>query len=136
MNELGKISLDNNDRSLAKQYFQAAAGGAGQVANEAALAYTLLDIEDAPSSYIQVQAYTDAENRLLARVMNRSGIALENIQLEFTAVLGDQLAEQSVRLASLAINQTVNLNSGLRFPDGVQASANQMRVRVIAASPQ
>jgi len=136
MNELGKISLDNNDRSLAKQYFQAAAGGAGQVANEAALAYTRLDIEDAPSNYIQVQAYTDAENRLLARVMNRSGIALENIQLEFTAVLGDQLAEQSVRLASLAINQTVNLNSGLRFPDGVQASANQMRVRVIAASPQ
>jgi predicted Zn-dependent protease len=136
MNELGKISLDNNDRNLAKQYFQAAAGGAGQVASEASLAFTRLDIEDTPSAYIQVQAYTDAENRILARIQNRSGLALQNIQLEFTAVVADQLAERSINISPLAVNQVMDVNSGLRFPEGVEASANQMRVRVIAARPQ
>jgi len=136
MNELGKISLNNNDRSSAKKYFQAAAGGAGQVGSEATLAFTRLDIEDTPANYVQAQAYTDANGRILARVINRSVIVLQNVQVEFTVVLGDQLAERSINVGNLNPNQTVDVNSGLRFPEGVQGSANQMRVRVTSVEPQ
>ncbi len=136
MNELGKISLNNNDRSLAKQYFQAAAGGGGQVANEAALAFTRLDIADAPGNYIQAQAYADGEGRVLARVVNHSSIAIQNVQLEFTILSGDQLGERSINIGNLGVNQSINVNSGLRFPEGEQGSPNQMRVRVTSARPQ
>lgn len=136
MNELGKISLNNNDRNLAKQYFQAAAGGGGVVGNEAAVAFTRLDIVDAPGSYIQAQAYTDGDGRIITRVTNRAGIPLQNIQLEITAVIAEQLAERVLNLGNLEVNQTVDLNSGLRVADGVEISSNQMRVRVISAQPQ
>ena len=136
MNELGKISLNNNDRAMAKQYFQAAAGGGGVVGNEAALAFTRLDITDSPGSYVQVQAYTDGDGRILTRVTNRAGIPLQNIQLEITAVIAEQLAERLLSLGNLEVNQTIELNSGLRAADGVQVSPNQMRVRVISAQPQ
>ncbi|MDG2091394.1 MAG: M48 family metalloprotease [Gammaproteobacteria bacterium] len=136
MNELGKISLNNNDRIVAKQYFQAAAGGAGQVASEASLAFTRLDIVDTPGSYVQAQTYTDGEGRIIARVTNRSGLVLQNIQLEFTAVIAEQLAERLINIGSLAINQTIDVNSDLRFPEGIEGSSNQMRVRVNSAQPQ
>lgn len=136
MNELGKISLNNNDRVLAKQYFQAAAGGAGQVANEATLAFIRLDIEDAPGNYLQTQLYTDGEGRILARVINRAGIPLQNIQLEVTAVIGDQLVERAITIGNLAVNQTGNVNSGLRLPEGLESNPNQMRVRVTSAQAQ
>ena len=121
---------------MAKQYFQAAAGGGGVVGNEAALAFTRLDITDSPGSYVQVQAYTDGDGRILTRVTNRAGIPLQNIQLEITAVIAEQLAERLLSLGNLEVNQTIELNSGLRAADGVQVSPNQMRVRVISAQPQ
>ncbi len=136
MNELGKISLNNNDRIQAKQYFQAAAGGGGQFAREATLAFTRLDIADAPGNYIQSQVYADDNGRILARLLNRSGLPLQNIQLEFTAVIGEQLAERRIAIQNLAVDQAVDVNSGLRFPEGVVASPNQMRVRVILAQAQ
>ncbi len=135
MNELGKISLNNNNRTAAKQYFQAAAGGGGAAANEAALAFTRLDITDSPSSYVQVQAYSDQERRIIVRVRNGAGIPLQNIQLEVTAVIGEQLAQQALSIGSLAVNQTIDLNSGLRVADGVQLSPSQMGVRVLSAQP-
>ncbi len=136
MNELGKISLNNNDRALAKQYFQAAAGGGGVVGNEAALAFTRLDVADSPGSYVQTEAFTDGGGRIMTRVSNRAGIPLQNIQLEITVIIADQLAERSLNLGNLGVNQTVDLNSGLRVAEGVQVAPNQIRVRVISAQPQ
>ncbi len=135
MNELGKISLNNNDRAIAKQYFQAAAEGGGVAANEAALAYTRLDVVDSPDVYIQSQVYTLQDGRIFVRVSNRAGIPLQNIQLEVTAVISEQLAQQVLSLASLAVNQTTDLNTGLRVAEGVQLSPNQMGVRVVSAQP-
>ena len=136
MNELGKISLNNNDRSLAKQYFQAAAGGAGQVASEAALAFTRLDVVDTPGAYIQAQGYADNQSRIIARITNRSGLALQNVQVEITAVIAEQLTQRTVNVGNLAANQTIEMNSGLQFPDGNDSNLNQMRVRVLTAQPQ
>jgi len=136
MNELGKISLDENDRVLAKQYFQTAASGGGSVAAEAALAFVRLDLADNPATYVQAQAYVDDQGRLLARVSNRAGMDLQNIRLEFTAVINGEIAQATGGLASLAANQTSNVNSGLRFPPDSEAGANQMRVRVLSVQPR
>lgn len=135
MNELGKISLNNNDRAIAKQYFQAAAGGGGVAGNEAALAFTRLDVADSPGAYVQTQAYTLQDGRILVRVTNRAGISLQNIQLEVSAVIAEQLAQQLLSLGNLDVNQTIDLNSGLRVAEGVQVNPNQMRVRVLSAQP-
>lgn len=136
MNELGKISLNENDRVLAKQYFQSAMSGGGQAASEAGLAFVRLDIADNPGAYVQAQAFTDDQGRLLARVGNRAGVDMQNLQLEFTAVINGELAQTIRGLAVLGANQTATINSGLRFPSGVEISANQMRVRVLSAQAQ
>ena len=136
MNELGKISLNNNDRGTAKQYFQAAAGGGGSVANEAAIAFTRLDLEDNPAAYVQAQIYTDGDGRVLARVSNRSGIALQTIQLSFTAFINGETNQVVRVLNNLAANQTLDVNSGLRYPAGVSGNADQMNVRVTSARSQ
>lgn len=136
MNELGKISLNNNDRSIAKQYFQTAAGGGGSVANEAALAFTRLDVEDNPATYVQAQIYTNSNGQILARIVNRSGLPLQTIQLSFTAFINGEI-NQVVRVVNnLAANQTLDVTSGLRFPDGVLFDPDQMNVRVTSARSQ
>ena len=136
MNELGKISLNNNQRSVAKQYFQTAAGGGGAVASEAALAFTRLDVEDNPASYVQAQIYRDNDGRILARVNNRSGISLQNVQLGFTAFINGEV-NQTVRVInSLSVNQSLDVNSGLRIPVGVSVAPDQMSVRVTTARAQ
>jgi len=84
----------------------------------------------------QAQAYADGEGRVLARVINHSGIAIQKVQLEFTVLSGDQLGESSINIGNLGVNQSINVNSGLSFPDGEQGSPNQIRVRVTSARPQ
>jgi predicted Zn-dependent protease len=133
MNELGKISLNENDRVLAKQYFQSAMSGGGQAASEASLAFVRLDLADNPATYVQAQAFTDNESRILARVSNRAGIDVQNLRLEFTAVLNGELAQTVRGIGTLGAGQSVNLNSGMQFPAGTEVGANQMRVRVLTA---
>ncbi|MAM71001.1 MAG: peptidase M48 [Gammaproteobacteria bacterium] len=130
MNELGKIALNNNNRNQAKQYFQTAAGGGGAAATEAALAFTRLDLVDNPGNYVQVQTFTDDQGRVRARVSNQAGIPVTNIQIEFTAAIDGELELRDLRVNSLGANQSVNLNTGLRFPEGVQITSNLLRVRV------
>ena len=130
MNELGKIALNNNNRNQAKQYFQTAAGGGGAAATEAALAFTRLDMVDNPGNYVQVQTFTDDQGRVRARVSNQAGIPVTNIQIEFTAAIDGELELRDLRVNSLGANQSVNLNTGLRFPEGVQVTSNLLRVRV------
>jgi len=60
---------------------------------------------------------------------------LQNIKLEVSAVIAEQLAQQLLTLGNLDVNQTIDLNSGLRVAEGVQVNPNQMRVRVLSAQP-
>ena len=136
MNELGKLSLVDNDRILAKQYFNQAAQAQGRVGQEASLSFTRLDLEDNPGNYISVRMFANADGRILGRVFNNSNIDVANTRIEFSAVLGNRLGQQSRIVSSLPANSYVDVSTGLRFPEGQLCSDEQMQANVISASTQ
>lgn len=135
MNELGKISLAANDRASAKQYFQSAAQAQGSVGQEATRAFITLDVQDNPAGYIQAQAYTDQNGRLLARVTNTSPVTLRNIRVDFAALIDGGVRRQSSGVQSLPGGAAVDINSGLVFPRGTVLTANMMNAEVVSAQP-
>lgn len=135
MNELGKLALLEGNRAAAKEYFQSAAGAQGLVAQEAQGAFIRLDVEDNPATYVQAQVFAEANGRILARVANRSGVTLNNIRVDFAAVIGGSLRRQSRTLGRLQGGTFVDLNSGLAFPEGSTWTADMMSAIVVAAQP-
>src|SRR6056300_607344 len=131
MNELGKLSLVDNDRILAKQYFNQAAQAQGRVGQEASLSFTRLDLEDNPENYISVRMFANADGRILGRVFNNSNIDVANTRIEFSAVLGNRLGQKSQIVSSLPANSYVDVSTGLRFPEGQLWSDEQMHANVI-----
>lgn len=136
MNELGKIALVDNNRVQAKQYFQEAAAAQGLVGQEATRNYRRLDIEDNPANYLDVRPFADDQGRIYARVLNTSGVDLENIRIDFVAVIGDGLGRQSRTVRSLSDNTYIDVNSGLRFAEGQDYTPQQMEATVVSASVQ
>jgi predicted Zn-dependent protease len=135
MNELGKIALVNNERQVAKQYFLEAAQTQGQVASEATLSYTRIDLEDNPQNYLTAQVYADDEGRIYARVRNNSSLPVEAVTVDFAAVISDRLGRQTRSITTLGGNSTVTVNSGLRFADGQLWNNDQMQASIVSARP-
>ncbi|MES2603981.1 MAG: M48 family metalloprotease [Pseudomonadota bacterium] len=133
MNELGKIALADGDRANAKQYFQQAAQAQGLIGQEATAAFISLDVADNPAGYVQAQAFADDSGRILARVTNRSPVAMEGVQVEFAAVIGGSVRRQSVVLRGLAPNSYQDINSGMAFPRGTTWTQDMMQAQVVGA---
>ena len=116
MNELGKLSLVDNDRTLAKQYFNQAAQAQGRVGQEASLSFTRLDLEDNPGNYISVQMFANDDGRIFGRVFNNSSIEVANTRIEFAAALGNRLGQQSRIVSSLPANSLCGCQHRYAFP--------------------
>lgn len=134
MNELGKLALVDNDRQTAKQYFQVAAGGQGQVGREASLNFIRLDIADNPQNYVSVQTFADNNGRIFARVANNSGLDLGRISVDFAAAIGGRVIQQTRSINTLGADSYIDVNSGLRFADGQVGTGEQMQAQVTSAS--
>lgn len=134
-NELGKISLAAGERSLAKQYFQAAAGAGGALGQEAQEAFLRLDVADNPMSYVDAQAWIDERGRVLVRVSNRSPLALRNIDIQVAAAISGSVRQRNLRISSLSGSSYVDQLSGLAFPQGSTWTADMVRATVTAATP-
>lgn len=135
MNELGKISLAGGDRVAAKQFFQQAAGAEGLVGQEALSAFIQLDVRDNPANYIQAQAFTDGNGRILVRVANHSPVTLHEIQVQIAAVVGGRVRHRNVLVGTLPSRSQQDYGTGLAFPQGTAWNASMMEAEVVAARP-
>ena len=133
MSELGELALQSNDRVSAKEYFQAASAASGLVGEQSLAAFMRLDIPDNPTQYVAAQPVVNNAGRLLARVENRSPVAMRDISIEFQAVIAGQLATRTLVVPRLAPGQIGELDSGLNFPQGVLPTVNQVNVVVRGA---
>ncbi|MEY4641849.1 MAG: hypothetical protein RLZZ227_1843 [Pseudomonadota bacterium] len=132
MNELGKLSLLDGDRTAAKEYFQQAAGAQGFVGQEAQSAFIQLDVEDNPGAYVQAQVFSDERGRIYARVTNRSSLAMAGVRVDFAAVIGGAIRRQSQIVGNLQGGSYVDVSSGLAFPQGTTWTADMMSAEVVA----
>ena len=105
MSELGELALQSNDRVSAKEYFQAASAASGLVGEQSLAAFMRLDIPDNPTQYVAAQPLVNNAGRLLARVENRSPVAMRDISIEFQAVIAGQLATRTLVVSRLGAGQ-------------------------------
>jgi predicted Zn-dependent protease len=126
MNELGKIALSAGDTAAARQYFQAAATGQGEVSQQARQAFVRLDIGENPGTYIQARPFLESSGRLFAQVRNSTQLDLQNVVVDFGAVTGDGMAQQTRVLRTLPAGASVNVDSGIILQDARQ----QVQVRI------
>lgn len=134
MTELGDLSLQSNDRAVAKQYYQIAAEAQGSVGQRSRAAFMQLDIADNPGRYINVQAFVTAQGRLVARAQNVAAMPVHNVRVEFRALINGQGVSRAAVLPLLNSGQTADVDSGLNFPAGVAPTAGQVSVQVTGAS--
>lgn len=132
MNELGKLSLADGERTVAKQYFQQAAVAQGLVGQEAQSAFIQLDVQDNPGTYVQAQAFVDERGRVLARVSNRSNVAMRAVRVDFAAIINGAVRRQSRVFDGLAAGTYVDIDSGLGYPPGSAVRADMVTAEVIA----
>ncbi|WP_332102828.1 hypothetical protein [Kineobactrum salinum] len=126
MNELGKIALHAGDTAAARQYFQAAASGQGEVSQQARQAFVRLDIGENPGTYIQSRPFLESGGRLFAQLRNATQLDLQNVVVDFGAVTVDGTARQTRVLRILPAGASVNVDSGIVLQDARQ----QVQVRI------
>lgn len=132
MNELGKIALNEGNTAAARQYFQAAATGQGEVSQQARQAFVRLDIRENPGTYIQVRPFLESGGRLYAQVGNGTELELQNVVVDFAAATGDGTARQTRVLRTLRAGTSVNVDSGIVLQDPrqqVQVHIREAQVR-------
>ena len=134
MTELGDLSLQNNDRAIAKQYYQIAAEAQGAIGERSRAAFMQLDVADNPGQYINVQAYVTPQGRLVARAQNVSPMPVRNVRVEFRAIINGQEVGSVAVLPLLNVGQSGDVDSGLSYPAGLTPSAGQVSVQITGAS--
>ena len=133
MNELGKIALNDGNRTDAKRYFQQASQAQGLVGQEASAAFARLDVQDNPGRYLQVQSYIDRNGRIFARIGNRSPVDMRNIDIQFRALINGKVVQRRAALRMLSAQGTEDVYSGLAFPEGSQWSSEMVEAQVVGA---
>ena len=134
MTELGDLSLQSNDRAIAKQYYQIAAQAQGAIGQRSRNAFMQLDIVDNPGQYIAVQAFVTAQGRLVARAQNVASMPVRNLRVEIRALLNGQVLTRAAVLPQLNPGQTRDIDSGLSYPAGFAPAAGQVSVQVTSVS--
>jgi predicted Zn-dependent protease len=134
-NELGKLSLAGGNRAEAKSFFAQAAQAQGLVGEEAKVAFARLDITDNPAAYVEIQAYADQNGRILGRVSNRSPVALQEVRVDFAAVINGGISRRSVLVRDLPSNTFRDVSSGLAFPDTSTWTQDMMSAQVSSITP-
>ncbi len=114
MNQLGQLSLQRDDQRSAKEYFQRAMSAGGDTGQQAAAAFTELDLPENPHRYIESEVFLD-KGRLLARVVNLTNLNISHYEVTFYVTVNNQRVSRSISLGTLGAHQRDQADSGLQF---------------------
>ena len=131
--ELGNLAMADNDREAAKAYYRSAAQSGGEIGQRAGAAFMRLDLPENPANYFRVQSAVDDQGRLLAQVVNTSGLPVSGIQVEFRVLVSGRVQSGIRTLGSLAAGATSVVNSGVTLSAEVAANPGNFDARVVAA---
>lgn len=132
--ELGNLALEGNDPALAKEYYRAAAQSGGKVGERAAAAYVRLDIPENPGKYFRVQTGVDDKGRLLAQVINTSGIPVSGVRVEFRVRVSGRVQSATRAAGNMAVGATKVVNSRVTLLADIAADTTNYDARVIEAT--
>lgn len=128
---LGNIASRARDLDSARQYYAAAAGSEGEIAQAAGLELMRLELPQNPGKYIRTQAGIDPRGMLVVAVGNPTRVAVAGISIAVQYV-DAQGRLRDVRRdldGTLAAGQQVQVATGL----GPFQDVNQFKVALVAA---
>jgi predicted Zn-dependent protease len=128
---LGNIASRARDLDAARQYYAAAAGGEGEIAQAAARELMRLELPQDPGKYVRSQAGLDERGMLVVAIANPTNVPVTGLSI------GVQYADAQGRLrevrrdfrGTLAPGQQARIPTGL----GPFQDANQFKVAVASA---
>lgn len=135
MNELGALSLQANDRTSAKQYFQLAASAPGELGQQAAASFARLDMADNPRDHLALQAAVSQQGQLMISVRNQSPVGLRSAVLDVQATVEGRTVSRQVNVPAIAARQSRTVDAGIRLPPGVDVAAANVRINIRSAQP-
>jgi predicted Zn-dependent protease len=128
---LGKIASRANNLDAARQYYAAAAGSEGEIAQAAGLELMRLELPQNPGKYIRSQAGLDGRGMLIVAIANPTRVPVNGLSI------GVQYADAEGRLREVKRNFSGTLAAGqqAQIPTGLGPfqSASQFKVAVISA---
>ena len=130
---LGTIAEKRGDTLRAKQHYDAAAGGSGEVANAARSSFVRLDIDENPGRYVSSRCDADQNGNLVVSLRNDTSRAMVGIgvTVEFVRSDGQRQAVDRVYSRSLASGGIGRLVTGLGpYPPGSACRTNVTSVRL------
>ncbi len=112
---LGQLSLTSGDKNAAKKFFNKAMQADSEIGRQARYAFTHLDILDNPSDYLSLSSAITDSGHLVAEIRNSTQFTVSEINVEFSAVVNQETIRKTIRIESVAADQKLKLDSGLRF---------------------
>lgn len=116
---LGGIVLGDGERAYAKRLFQEARAADGEVGGLAAMAYTKLDIADAPHNYVRVEPFfeddSNGDGEIVVEVENPTGYALRGIVVRVSATVNAEPIYRRLTLDYLAPGAVKAVSSGIDY---------------------
>jgi len=128
MNELGKIDLMEENRSAAKDHFRSAASAGGELGRQARLSFIKLDLFDSPGNYIKLSTALNAEESLLIKLVNESGLDVSGVVLELKVNTGNNSGVRRYTVKKLLANQNVQISSGWTFSKELPPQSASVRI--------
>lgn len=130
MNELGNLSLAQNNRSEARQYFEQAASAPGPLGEQARISFVRLDMAENPGNHLSTGLAVSDQGRLLVRVGNESPVNISAATLDVEAVVGGRRATRELSVPSLAAGQSRTIDTGLTLPADTDLSTVRAAARL------
>jgi predicted Zn-dependent protease len=128
---LGKIASRANNLDAARQYYAAAAGSEGEIAQAAGLELMRLELPQNPGKYIRSQAGLDGRGMLVVAVANPTRVPVTGLSIGVQYVDAEGRMREVRRdfRGTLAAGQQAQVATGL----GPFQDANQAKVAVTSA---
>jgi predicted Zn-dependent protease len=129
---LGSLEAKRGNRQKAIEYYEAVAGGQGEIAEAARVALVRLDLEANPGKYIQYGCYADSSANLIVAVANATPVAIRDVR--FVVQYRDNTGmtrsrEESIR-GPIGPGERADRNTGL----GPYAQGGGCPVQIVAAA--
>jgi predicted Zn-dependent protease len=128
---LGNIAARSRNLDAARQYYAAAAGSEGEIAQAAGLELMRLELPQSPGKYIRAQAALDPRGMLVVAIANPTRVSVSGLSLAIQYLDAEGRLREVRRdfTGTLAAGQQAQLATGL----GPFQDANQFKVALASA---
>ncbi len=126
---LGDLALSAGQVSVAKSYFETAMAGQGEVAEDAGIQFTRIDLAQNPMKYMRANAFLSPTRELRCQIGNGTQFPVRNAKIEFTIIKnGEPITTEGFINGTIPPYFLGEITSGMTFSEEDELSAPKARI--------